>query len=365
MTSAVRALSGIPREELAGLLSTFPRYRSVQIFKWIASGACSFDEMNNLPLGLREELKQKYLIRSSKVEERLDDRDGTVKLKILLEDGTGIESVLLSDGKNRRTACLSTQAGCQAGCVFCKTGTLGFHRNLSAAEIVEQFLFLREIASDTEKGISNIVVMGMGEPLFNLENLRRAVAVIGDEQGINFSKRRITVSTCGICKGITDLADRGPKLRLALSLNTADEELRRRLMPISVGQSLASIKKALARFQSSGGGRVTLELVLLSGINTRAQDAAALVEFARGLDAAVNLIPWNPFENPPAFEPPLKEPGQSEINDFKSRLESLGLNVTCRYRKGRNICGACGQLGSISESTNSLAPENCRLESPG
>jgi 23S rRNA (adenine2503-C2)-methyltransferase len=124
-------------------------------------------------------------------------------------------------------------------------------------------------------------------------------------------------------------------------------------MPISRGQSLADIKKALAHFQSSGGGRVTLEIVLLSGINTRAQDAAALAEFARGLDTAINLIPWNPFENPPAFEPPLKEPCQNEINDFKGRLESLGLNVTCRYRKGRKVCGACGQLGGTSESTNS------------
>lgn len=346
MAPAVHALSGVPRASLVKELSTLPSFRATQIFKWIASGAHSFDEMLNLPASLREELKLRYAVFSSSQEECFFSEDGTKKIRVSLEDGLKIESVLLADLNNRLTACLSSQAGCPAACVFCKTGALGFRRNLSSSEIVEQFLFLRKLAG--ENPIANIVVMGMGEPLLNLPNLRQAIAVINDPQGLNFSKRRITVSTCGIHEGIIDLADNGPDVRLALSLVTADEELRRRLMPMSRGHSLEQIKNALVYFQQSGGGRVTLELVLLGGVNTRQEDASALAQFARGLDAAINLIPWNPFEQQADSEFQLKEPGLNEVAAFSRRLESLNLNVTLRHRRGRSISGACGQLGCVN-----------------
>ena len=336
------ALAGVPYNDLIKLLAPLPRFRSLQIFKWIARGAQNFNDMSDLPLNLREQLNKDFIIRSCKTRTLVKDRDGTVKFGITLEDGTTIEAVLLSDGKNRKTACISSQAGCPAGCVFCKTGSLGFIRNLSSSEIVEQILLLKESAGT----ISNIVIMGMGEPLLNLENLRQALSVICDRQGMNMSKRRITVSTCGISEGIIDLADNGPAIRLALSLTAADEGLRKRLMPITLTQSLDKLKKALVYFQNKGGGRITLEVVLLGGINTGQKDAAALAAFSAGLDVVVNIIPWNAFECPPVFLPALREPERTETEDFKKHLETMGIKATCRYRKGRNISAACGLLAS-------------------
>ena len=333
-------LIGLPFEELVDTLAPLPRFRAAQIFKWIASGVSSFDEMNNLPLELRKELAKRYTLRSHAAVETHRGSDGTVKLTIQLVDGAWIEAVLLADSK-RYTACLSTQAGCPAGCVFCKTGT-AFLRNLDSGEIMEQFLLLRAMVKDS---IANIVIMGMGEPLLNLAELRRSLAVITGKEGLNFSRRRITVSTCGIVQGITGLADNGPAVRLALSLTTADEALRRRLMPITASQPLGKVKEALRHYQDSGGGRITLEAVLLGGINTRGEDAASIAQFARGLDAAINLIPWNPVKGLEFEGKPLREPSTEEVVSFTRRLEALGLNVTRRYRRGRGVMGACGQLG--------------------
>jgi len=352
-------LNGMPLEELAEQLSPLPRYRAAQVCAWIASGVSSFDEMDNLPLPLRKELAERFTLRPEVTVQKHHGSDGTVKLALQFADGARIEAVLLSDNTGRRTACLSTQAGCPAGCVFCKTGA-GFRRNLTSAEIVEQFLRLRTIADEAAPSdapppeallpaplsIANIVVMGMGEPLLNLAELRRAIAVITCAKGLKFSRRRITVSTCGIVRGITDLADQGPAVRLALSLTTADESLRRRLMPITAKEPLAAVKKALRHFQDAGGGRITLEAVLLGGINTRGEDAASMAQFARGLDAAVNLIPWNPVKGLEFEGKSLREPSAAEIESFTQRLKALGLNVTRRYRRGRGVMGACGQLGN-------------------
>jgi len=354
--TGIPILSGMPLEELTEQISPLPRFRAVQIYKWIASGISSFDEMDNLPLPLRKDLAERFIPRPRAAVQKHLSGDGTIKLAIQFADGARIEAVLLTDNSGRRTACLSTQAGCPAGCVFCKTGA-GFLRDLTSAEIVEQFLQLRTMidkaalsdappsaAPPTALPIANIVIMGMGEPLLNLAELRRALAVITCAKGLNFSRRRITVSTCGIAQGITDLADKGPAVRLALSLTTADESLRRRLMPITAREPLAKVKKALRHFQDSGGGRITLEAVLLGGINTRDEDAADMAQFARGLDAAVNLIPWNPVKGL-AFEgKALREPAAVEIESFTQRLKALGLNVTRRYRRGRGVMGACGQL---------------------
>ena len=358
-----RALSGLSCGELIEILKPLPRYRSIQIFKWIACGVQNFAEMSNLPMSLREQLAGQFIIRSCKTDSRADGADGTIKLLIALEDGNKIESVLLTDNKNRKTACLSTQAGCSMGCVFCKTGSLGFVRNLCSAEIVEQYLLLLEAGGS----VSNIVIMGMGEPLLNLTELRKALEVFGDKQGLKISMRRITVSTCGISEGIIDLADKGPGVRLAFSLTTADENLRKRLMPICGTQSLEKIKKALVYFQKSGGGRITLEAVLFAGINTRLYDASRMADFAAGLDVVVNLIPWNSFDNPSPCSsceperskefggkfrdaPALREPKHSEVTEFKRRLEAMGLKVTCRFGKGRSVSGACGQLGVVNEA---------------
>jgi 23S rRNA (adenine2503-C2)-methyltransferase len=355
-----RPLSGLPLEELEKHLQPLPRFRTAQIFRWISRGVCGFEEMSNLPQTLRKELGEKFILRPPSVVEKNSGDDGSVKLALQFSDGVWAEAVLLVDKAGRHTVCLSTQAGCPAGCVFCKTGT-GFSRNLSSAEIVEQFLLLGKTApeitgppsgADSVSGetpeihpVSNIVVMGMGEPLLNLTELRGALAVITCRQGIGFSRRRITVSTCGIAQGIEDLADKGPAVRLALSLTTADENLRRRLMPITASQPLNKVKEALCGFQERGGGRVTLEAVLLGGVNTRYEDAQSIAVFAKGLDAVVNLIPWNPVKGLEFEGKALKPPSSAEIETFTRELEKLGLKVTRRFRRGRGIMGACGQLG--------------------
>jgi 23S rRNA (adenine2503-C2)-methyltransferase len=297
--------------------------------------------MTNLSLDLRNELDSRFTLYGSRIAARLDDPDGTVKLQIALADGARIEAVILHDGHGRRTACLSTQAGCPAGCVFCKTGTLGFLRNLDSAEIVEQFLHIRSIYP----AIANIVVMGMGEPLLNLPELRRALLVLSDRDGLGLSMRRITVSTCGMVEGIRDLADQGPPVRLAVSLTTADPSLREDLMPISRGNPLPALKEALLYHQRKQGRRITVEAVLLGGINTRREDAEALAAFAAGLDVVVNLIPWNPVEGMEFRGLPLREPSPGEPERFRDQLAGKGLKVTRRFRKGLGISGACGQLG--------------------
>jgi 23S rRNA (adenine2503-C2)-methyltransferase len=336
--SAKAGLAGLLPGRIAELLGLLP-FRGEQIFKWINRLETGFSGMTDLPLSLRRELEEKYRIRTGTVTERLEDPDGTVKLRLDFGENTAVETVLLSDRGERRTACLSTQAGCPMGCAFCRTGTLGLRRSLSAGEIAEQYLFLKDLGAD----ISTVVVMGMGEPLLNMEALRGACAFLCHEKGAALSPKRVTVSTCGIAEGIRELADRGPPVRLALSLTTADEKLREALMPGS--DPLPRIREALVCFQAKGGGRVTLETVLLGGLNTRRKDAAGLASFAEGLDTVVNLIPWNPVEGLGLGGRPFREPSTGEIAEFAGRLKSLGLRVTRRYRRGRGIGGACGQLG--------------------
>jgi len=354
MKTIPASLAGFLPAELETLLLPLPRMRASQIYKWITRGVLNFDQMTDLPSSLREELKSRFRLYSSVADScHKDVRGSSEKIVVALEDGLKIESVLLKDGKSRFTACLSTQAGCPAGCVFCKTGSLGFSRNLTAAEIAEQFLFLREAVSKEADGksghfIDNIVIMGMGEPLLNLEELRKTIAFFTDPAGINFSKRRITISTCGIVYGLLDLADNGPYVRLALSLVTADEELRQKLMPIAAANPIEKVKQALTAFQNKSGGRVTLELPLLGGVNTRAQDAQSAALFAKGMDTVINIIPWNPAEGLKFEGKPLREPDKKETEDFVKQLESQGLKVTMRRSKGRGVMGACGQLGVIS-----------------
>jgi 23S rRNA (adenine2503-C2)-methyltransferase len=334
-------LTALDEGELEELLSPLPSFRARQIFSWIYRNAASFDEMTDLPLSLRNELKTRFVLYGGLVRERLAGRDGVVKLLMEFSGGARAEAVLLRDGKDRFTACLSVQAGCPVGCVFCKTGSIGFLRNLEAHEITEQFLHL---SREAPAPIENIVVMGMGEPLLNLAPLRKALALVTSGKGL--SLRRVTVSTSGIPGGILDMAENGPKTRLAFSLTTAREDLRRLLMPGAGKFPLSEIKAALAVYQEKTGRRLTLETVLLGGINTGAPDAAALREFAEGLFVVVNVIPWNPVEGLCFEGTPLREPSPSEVEGFIRCLENGGLNVTRRYRKGRGVLGACGQLGT-------------------
>lgn len=331
-------LTGLLPEEIFEKLELSQTFRAKQIFKWVGNGAKTFDQMTNLSLDLRNELSKKSIIRSSKVENIFKDPDGTIKLQIHLFDDNIVETVLLTDKEGRKTACVSCQAGCAMRCAFCMTGTLGLSRNLQAYEIVEQFLFLEEIAGK----LDNIVFMGMGEPLQNLEGIRKTVSILCNKDGRALSSKRITLSTCGIVKGIYDLADNGPHIRLAVSLTTANQTLREKLMPVCIAKenSMEQLKEAIDYYAKKSGKRVTLEAALLHDTNTDAQSAQKLINFAKNIDVNINLIPWNPVNILP-FE----SPSSNEVHNFVSLLEKAGLNVTLRKKRGQKIGGACGQLG--------------------
>lgn len=336
-------LPGLLPDEITESLNIQQKFRGLQIFKWIGSGITSFDQMTNLSKDVRQMLSERAVLRSSKVTQTLKDPDGTIKLQITLSDGRAVETVLLTDKEGRKTACVSCQAGCAMKCAFCQTGTLGLARNLTPAEIVEQFLFLEQECGH----LDNIVFMGMGEPMMNLEGIRKAIAVLTDKRGRNLSGRRITLSTSGIIKGIYDLADNGPNIRLAVSLTTANEDLRTELMPVNKGNPLPELRKAIDYYAKKSGRRVTLEAALLAGKNTDKESAEKMISFAKGIDVNVNLIPWNPV-----VTLPFTEPSNSEVHFFVNYLEKAGVNVTLRTKRGRKIGGACGQLGKTSESSD-------------
>lgn len=336
-------LTNLIPSEIIEQLQLAQKFRGDQIFKWVGNGVKDFDAMTNLSLDLRNQLKEKAILRCTTLENTLKDPDGTIKLQIKLSDGNIVETVLLTDKEDRKTACVSCQAGCGMKCAFCMTGTLGLSRNLLPAEIVEQFLYLEEIAGK----LDNIVFMGMGEPMQNLNGIRKAIEILCHKNGRNLSSKRITLSTCGIVKGIYDLADNGPNIRLAVSLTTANEDLRKELMPVAMAEenSLSELRKAIKYYAEKSGKRVTLEAALLAKTNTDKESAQNMINFARNMDVNVNLIPWNPVQ-----ALPFDEPSNNEVHNFVKQLEDAGINVTLRTRRGRKIGGACGQLGKTTNS---------------
>ncbi len=326
----------LPRELFEAFGMDKP-FRGLQAFKWLVRGAASFHDMSDFPAAERERLAALLpSLYSSAVESALDDEDGSVKLKIRLKDRSAIEAVLLVDAEGRLTACLSTQVGCPMACAFCKTGTLGFLRNLEAHEIMEQYLHLAALRGR----IANVVFMGMGEPLLNLPELRKAIALLEHPDGFQLSSRKITISTCGIVPGILDLAERGPYVRLAISLTAAEDELRSALMPVNKRYGLSSLKAALLAYQAKSGDRITLEAAIMGGQNSSLESARAKAAWTEGLKVQVNVIPWNPVEGLP-----YREPSRNEVRAFEDELERLGVNAVRRAKRGRGVGGACGQLG--------------------
>jgi len=334
----VLLIAALTPAELTAELELEAPWRGKQIFQWLHRSVFDFAEMTDLPQSLRHELAGKALPLSSEVDKVLKDPDGTVKYRIKLLDGLFIESVLLSDRHGRKTACLSTQVGCAMGCRFCSTGRMGLIRNLSDYEIVEQFFLLRKDFSN----IDTIVFMGMGEPLCNLKNLGKAVEILNQPLGVNFSLRRLTLSTCGLLSGLRKLAERGPFLRLAFSLITADPLKRGELMPVSRENSLREIKKELIKYQNITGKRITLEVVLIAGITDRREDLKSLLDFIPPLKVLVNLIPWNPVA-----ELPYEEPSKGRVEWFERQLAGHGIPAAVRFKRGRGVAGACGQLAVL------------------
>ncbi len=326
---------GLP--EIAAACSFRAAFRARQVYHWLARGASSFDEMTDLPLAERERLSRLFpRIWSSQVASELEDEDGSLKLQLRLSDGAAVECVLLEDIEGRRTACLSSQVGCPMRCAFCKTGTLGYLRDLTPGEIMEQFHQL----SSRRGQISNVVFMGMGEPMLNLSAVRAAIAILADPAGPGLSLRKITISTSGIVPGIIDLAERGPAVRLAVSIAAADDDLRSALMPVNRSHDLAALKTALLIYQEKTGERITLELPIMGNSNATVADAEALATWSRPLKVQVNVIPWNRVP-----ELPFVEPTREQVEAYISELERTGLVATRRMRRGRGVMGACGQLG--------------------
>ena len=324
-------------KDLMSILSLDKPFQARIIRDNLIKGVTSFDEMTSLPKALRERLSKE---RGSALTGRIirkEEADSTVKIAVSFPDGAIIECVRLSDGTGRYTACLSSQVGCAMGCAFCKTGTMGLIRNLTAVEIVEEFILLSSLG----ERISHIVFMGMGEALHNFTASIDAAMELHRESGFDISFRKMTISTCGLVPGINKLTELDIPIRLAVSLVSADDDIRSDIMKVNRSYPLKELKDALLRFQHHQDRRLTLEYCMLSGVNTDRKSAEQLASFVKGLDALVNLIPWNPIP-----ELGFRTPAEEEIRQFEKDLKSLGINYTIRRSKGRSISGACGQLAT-------------------
>lgn len=314
-------------------------YRASQIFSWIyEKGVLDFESMTNLSKRLRTYLKENFLLETLHISEKRTSKDGTTKYLLKLKDGNYIESVIIPH-PNRTTYCISTQVGCPIGCKFCATGMTGFQRNLEAGEIVNQILTLK---LDSGRPPNRIVYMGMGEPFLNYKEVVKSLEIITHPAGLNMSTRSITISTVGIIPQIYDFAKIPGAFRLAVSLHSAQQTKREKLIPIAKKYRLIDLKEALLGFQREKGKRITIEYILLKGYNTSKEDAISLKNFLKGLKAFVNLIPYNSI--PEGY---FNRPEETEIKKFHETLLELGINAEIRKEKGTDIEAACGQLKRI------------------
>lgn len=312
-------------------------FRAKQIYQWIHEKlADSFEDMTNLSKELRHKLADSYdLVTLRMVDVRISKIDGTRKYLFELPDGHVIESVLMRY-KHGNSVCISSQVGCRMGCRFCASTLDGLERNLRPSEMLDQ---VYQIQKDIEERVSNVVVMGSGEPLDNFDNLVTFVRLLSDEKGLNISQRNITVSTCGIVPGIERLAEENLTITLALSLHAPSDEVRRTLMPVANKYALKDVLEACRHYFQKTGRRLTFEYSLVKGVNDNLEEAKALACLIQGQQAHVNLIPVNPIKE----RSYIQSDGKT-IEKFKNYLEKQGINVTIRREMGRDIGGACGQL---------------------
>jgi 23S rRNA (adenine2503-C2)-methyltransferase len=318
-------------------------YRGRQIRQWLFKKlVTSFDEMTNIPKSLRSALKEKANIENLTLLQSQSSEDGTEKYLFQLVDGLLIESVLIPE-RDHYTLCISSQVGCAMFCRFCLTGAQGLKRNMSAAEIVDQVIHVRRLMDDPDR-LTNIVLMGMGEPLANYDAVLRAMGNLVAEDGMNVSHRRVTLSTCGLAPQIERLG-RDITVNLAVSLNAADDKTRDLLMPVNRKYSLKELLAACKAFPLPNRRMITFEYVLIDGINDREEDAERLAQCLAGLRAKVNLIPLNPCSAPDMSPPPMER-----ILRFQEILIKHRFTAIIRKSKGQDICAACGQLGGAYPS---------------
>ena len=312
-------------------------FRAKQVYEWLhVKLAEDFDEMTNLSKELREKLKEEYVILPVKMLERqISQIDGTNKFLFQLYDGNVVESVLMRY-KHGNSVCISSQAGCRMGCAFCASTIGGLQRNLSSSEMLGQIYQIQKI---TQERVSNVVVMGTGEPLDNYENFLNFVHLLTDEHGLNISQRNVTVSTCGIVPKILELAKEHLQITLALSLHGSTQEKRKRLMPVANKYHLPEVLDACDTYFHETGRRVTFEYSLVHGVNDTEEDARELTALLKPRNCHLNLIPVNPVR-----ERDFVRPSRKNALNFKNKLEKSGINVTIRREMGSDIDGACGQL---------------------
>lgn len=314
-----------------------PKFRAKQIYEWLhVKLAENFEEMTNLSRDLRKTLDERYtLVCLRAVDVKISQLDGTRKYLFQLEDGNVIESVLMKY-KHGNSVCISSQVGCRMGCRFCASTLDGLERNLRSSEMLDQ---IYRIQRHIGERISNIVVMGSGEPMDNYDNLIRFIRLLTNKNGLHISQRNVTVSTCGIVPGIRKLAEEDLQITLALSLHAPDDEVRKTLMPIARRYGLQEVLEACSYYFERTGRRLTFEYSLVSGVNDNLEEARALVNLLKNHHGHVNLIPVNPIK-----ERDYVQSDQKAIRDFKNLLEKNGIHVTIRREMGRDINGACGQL---------------------
>lgn len=311
-----------------------PRFRAMQVFRWLHRGVESFDEMSDLPKSLRDVLKAQCLLTVPKVaRKQVSQVDGTIKYLWRLLDGNCIETVLMRY-KHGNTICVSSQVGCNMGCVFCASTLGGKVRDLTPAEILDQIIFTQK---DSGAEISNIVLMGIGEPLDNFDNVTRFLTLVNHPDGVNIGMRHISLSTCGLIKKIDKLALLGLQLTLSVSLHAPDDETRSRLMPVNRAVGVGPLMETCRRYFETTGRRISYEYAMIDGVNDSDAQADQLAELLRGQPGHVNLIPLNDVA-----ESPLKP--SRRVRQFQQRLEGHGVTATVRRKLGGDIDASCGQL---------------------
>jgi 23S rRNA (adenine2503-C2)-methyltransferase len=335
----------LPDAEAWAVAQGWARFRGEQIWRWVHDrNARTFEEMTNLSADVRATLAERAVIGSLKIAEIQTSRDGTRKLRLETRDGQSIESVLIPDGE-KTTQCISSQVGCAVDCQFCATAKLGLKRNLDAGEIVDQVYLARKLLAEVEPGrkLTNLVYMGMGEPLHNYDNMIKSVRILTCDKGAKLGQRRVTVSTSGLVPKLEKLGAEDVRPNLAVSLNAPNDEIRDQIMPINRKWNIGKLLAALKAYPLEQRRRITFEYVLLAGVNDSLRDAAQLAQLLRGFRCKVNIIPWNPHP-----EAPYERPSVFVFEAFQMECKRLGLPTYLRRPRGDDIDAACGQLANRS-----------------
>lgn len=353
MSTAKRNIRSLSTEELQSFFIEHdqPKFRASQVEQWVwQKHVKQFDEMTNIPLEIRSFLESEFTINELTIAEKQVSNDGTVKCAIKLHDGMVVEAVLIP-AEDRMTACISSQVGCSLNCAFCATGKLKRMRNLDPDEIYDQVVAVKNVAEEHyAKPLTNIVYMGMGEPLLNYKNVVTSAQRISDEIGLGMAAKRITVSTAGIAKMIKKLGDDEVRFRLALSLHAANDEKRNKIMPINEQNSLQSLEESLKYFMTKSKNRITYEFIVFRDFNDELSDAEELYQFWKKVPGRINIIEYNPIDGGE-----FQQADPEKVDAFASYLEERGVIVNIRRSRGKDIDAACGQLANKNKLVNELA----------